>query len=461
MKQTLHYDELPGPATPWWGLPNLRDMARDYLGLLERHRHEHGDLVRLRIVRERTLDLFDPELVRRLMVEHADDLIRWERGTAVFAESVGQSVLVTEGATWQRQRRMLMQAFTPKKVAGYAALMAEAGEAGLGSLQPGVVAMDGLFSELTMDVISRTLFSRPISTTGTNTAEAAAAVQRLSEIGLGEMFWPMTLPDWLPLPGKADKRRALRLLNGLLQQRIAERRASGEVRSDLLGMLLALRDEEEGGGSLSEQEVFDQCMLSFQAGHETSATALLWWSWLMARHPEAQQRAAQEIAEQLQGRAPGPEDQARLPWLTATLKEAMRLYPPAAALLTRRLKRDIALQLGDGRQLQLPKRTMVRITPWLLQRDPRWWPSGPDEFRPERFMPGAPDEIPRGAYLPFGLGPRVCLGQQFAMLEMQVLAAQLLQRFRLLPIEGEAEPVPRLAVTLRPAGGLRLRLEIA
>lgn len=457
MNQPLHYDELPGPAAPWFGLPNLRDMARDYLGLLERHRHEQGDLVRLRVVNERTLDLFDPELVRRLMVEHADDLIRWERGTEVFAESVGQSVLVTEGATWQRQRRMLMQAFTPKKVAGYAALMAEAGEAGLGALRPGVVAMDGLFAQLTMDVISRTLFSQPISTTGTSTAEAAAAVQRLSDIGLREMFWPMTLPDWLPLPGKAAKRRALRLLNGLLQERIAERRRSGEVRNDLLGMLLALRDEE-GGGALSEQEVFDQCMLSFQAGHETSATALLWWSWLMARHPEAQQRAAQEVAEQLQGRAPGPEDQARLPWLTATLKEAMRLYPPAAALLTRRLKRDISLQLGDGRQLQLPARTMVRITPWLLQRDPRWWPAA-DQFKPERFLPGAPDEIPRGAYLPFGLGPRVCLGQHFAMLEMQVLAAQLLQRFRLLPVPGEPEPVPRLAVTLRPAGGLRLQLQ--
>ena len=450
----LHYDDLPGPEFRWLGLPDLQAMSRDYLGLLATHQREHGDMVRLRIFNEQTLDLFHPELVRRLMVDHADDLIRWERGTEVFAESVGQSVLVTEGPAWQRQRRMLMQAFTPRKVAGYAALMAEAGEAGLTQQQPGLVAMDKLFSHLTMDVISRTLFSRPI---GTDTDAAAAAVQRLSEIGLREMFWPTTLPDWLPLPDKADKRHALALLNGLLRHRIDERRQSGEARSDLLGMLLALRDEE-GGGSLSEQEVFDQCMLSFQAGHETSATALLWWSWLMARHPEAQQRAVDEIAS-LQGRAPGAEDQASLPWLTATLKEAMRLYPPAAALMTRRLKRQIDLQMTDGRQLRLPARLMIRITPWLMHRDPRWWPNGPDEFRPERFMPGAPDEIPRGAYLPFGLGPRVCLGQHFAMLEMQVLATQLLQRFRLKPVEGEAEPVPRLAVTLRPAGGLRLRLE--
>ncbi|MFH7041919.1 cytochrome P450 [Paucibacter sp. JuS9] len=452
----IHYDDLPGPETRWFGLSNLLAMSRDYLGLLERHQREHGDLVRLQIVNERTLDLFHPELVRRLLIDHADDLIRWERGTEVFAESVGQSVLVTEGPTWQRQRRMLMQAFTPKKVAGYAAQMAEAGEAGLAQVQAGVTAMDALFSQLTMDVISRTLFSRPI---GANTNEAAAAVQKLSEIGLREMFWPMTLPDWLPLPGKAAKRRALRLLNGLLNERIDERRRSGEVRTDLLGMLLALRDDEAGGGALTEREVFDQCMLSFQAGHETSATALLWWSWLMARHPAAQQRAAEEIGSRLQGRAPGTDDLAHLPWLGATLKEAMRLYPPAAALLTRRLKREIELQLTDGRTLRLQARTMVRVTPWLLQRDPRWWPRGPDEFRPERFLPGAPDEIARGAYIPFGLGPRVCLGQHFALMEMNILAAQLLQRFSLQPLDGEAEPVPRLAVTLRPAGGLRLRLE--
>ncbi|MDM4767029.1 cytochrome P450 [Pelomonas sp. SE-A7] len=455
--EPLHYDDLPSPANRWLGLSALSDMSRDYLGLLTRLKQEQGDMVRLPILSEKTLDLFDPELVRRLMVEHADALIRWERGTEVFSESVGQSVLVTEGATWQRQRRLLMQAFTPRKVAGYAALMAEAGEAGLSELQPGIIAMDGLFSRLTMDVISRTLFSRPI---GPNTDEAAAAVQRLSEIGLREMFWPATLPDWLPLPGKAGKRRALALINGLLHERINERRHSGEQLSDLLGMLLSVRDDE-GGGALSEQEVFDQCMLSFQAGHETSATALLWWSWLMARHPEAQQRAADEVAQALAGRTPVPEEMVKLPWLTATLKEAMRLYPPAAALLTRRLTRDVDLTLNDGRQLRIPRRTMVRITPWLLHRDPRSWPEGPDEFRPERFLPGAPHEIPRGAYLPFGQGPRVCLGQHFAMLEMQILAAQLLQRWRLRLVDGEPEPVPRLAVTLRPAGGLRLRLEAA
>lgn len=443
----LTWNDLPSHPTRWWGLPTLAAMRRDYLAVIAAQR-SLGDLVRQGILGERAVDVFDPELLRAVMVDHADALIRWQRGPEVFAELMGQSVLVTEGSTWQRQRRMLMPAFTPKRVAGYAGLMTEAAVAGLDALRPGEVAMDALFSHLTMDVISRTLFSTPI---GDDTAAAAQAVQVLSENALAEMFWPFTLPDWLPLPGKAAKRRAARLIHGLLGERIAARRASPEPRSDLLGMLMALRDEATGE-ALSEQEVYDQCMVSFQAGHETSATALLWWSWLLATHPEAQARARAEVDALLSGRIPTAEDAAALPLLSATLKEAMRLYPPVAAIMTRRLTRDITL---GG--VHLPARTLVRVTPWLLHRDPRWWPDAPLDFRPERFLPGAPHEIPRGAYIPFGLGPRVCLGQHFAVLEMTLIAALLLQRFELAPV-GSTPPRPRMAVTLRPAEGLRLQL---
>ncbi len=442
----LTWNDLPCHPTRWWGLPALAAMRRDYLGFVAAQR-PLGGLVRQQVLGERAVDVFEPELLRAVMVDHADALIRWERGPEVFEDLMGQSVLVTEGATWQRQRRMLMPAFTPKRVAGYAALMAEAATAGLDTVRDGPVSMDALYSHLTMDVISRTMFSTPI---GQDTGAAAHAVQVLSETAMGEMFWPVTLPDWLPLPGKAAKRRASRLIHGLLRERIAARRASGEARTDLLGLLMALRDEATGEG-LSPQEVYDQCMVSFQAGHETSATALLWWSWLMAAHPEAQARVRDEVDRVLAGRAPGSDDLAALPWLGATLKEAMRLYPPVAAVLTRRLTRDITL---GG--VHLPARTLVRVTPWLLHRDPASWPD-PLAFQPERFLPDAPQEIPRGAYIPFGLGPRVCLGQHFAVLEMTLIAALVLQRFTLAPVSADA-PQPRMAVTLRPENGLALNL---
>ncbi|MFG6415902.1 cytochrome P450 [Roseateles sp. DC23W] len=444
----LSWNDLPSHHHRWWGLPVLMAMRRDYLAVVAAQR-PLGDLVTQRILGERSVDVFDPELLRAVMVDNADALVRWQRGPEVFAELMGQSVLVTEGATWQRQRRMLMPAFSPKRVAGYAALMTEAAVQGLDAVRPGEVAMDALFSHLTMDVISRTLFSTPI---GSDTAAAAHAVQVLSETALAEMFWPFTLPDWLPLPGKAAKRRAGRLLHGLLGGHIAARHTAGDDgKTDLLGMLKALRDETTGE-ALSPQEVYDQCMVSFQAGHETSATALLWWSWLLAAHPEAQARVHAEVDTVLAGRVPTPDDAAALPYLSATLKEAMRLYPPVAALMTRRLKRDISV--GGVR---LPARTLVRVTPWLLHRDPRWWPDAPLGFKPERFLPGAAHEIPRGAYIPFGIGPRVCLGQHFAVLEMTLIAALLLQRFELAPVGTEA-PKPRMAVTLRPEKGLRLTL---
>jgi len=443
------FHDIPGPATRWWGLPLLGEMRRDYLGFCTRLKQGHGDLVRLRIGREFGVEVFHPDLLREALVEHADALIRWQRGPEVFAELTGQNVLVTEGATWQRQRRMLMPAFTPKKVAGYAALMTDAARTGLDAAVPAGqqaadVDMGLLFSHLAMDVILRTLFG---AAAGSDTAATARAVQDISEIGFQEMFWPFTLPDWLPLPGKATKRRALRQLKGLLQHHLARPEASQGT--TLLAMLRSLRDEESGQG-LDEQEIFDQCMVSFTAGHETSATALLWWIALLARHPEAAARATQEVDTVLQGREPGPDDIAALPWLGATLKEAMRLFPPIAALMTRRTTR--AITVGGH---ELPARALVRVTPWVMHRDPRFFPE-PDAFRPERFMPDAVPP-PRGAYVPFGLGPRVCLGQHFAVLEMTLIAAMLLQRYRV-ETDHAPMPEPRLNVTLRPSAPVRLRL---
>jgi cytochrome P450 len=453
------FDDLPGPPRRWWGLPLLAALRRDYLGFCERLQQEHGDLVRMRLAFERSVDLFDPELLREVLVDQADALIRWERGPAVFAELMGQSVLVTEGATWQRQRRMLMQAFTPKRVAGYAQLMAQAAGAALDRVLPsgataGIVDIERLYGDLTMDVILRTLFGTPAGADCAGTgADLARAVQRLSDTGYRQMFLPFTLPVWLP--GAASERRALRLLRELIRRHI-ERPArqpmtTGKAPTDLLAQLHGLHDEETGS-ALSAQEVFDQCMLTFQAGHETTATALTWWSWLLASHPQAAARAVAEVDQVLAGRAPEAADLPRLPWLGATLKEALRLYPPAAILMTRRALRPI--HVGGYR---LPARTLLRFTPWVLHRDERWFAQA-QAFRPERFMPDAP-QPPRSAYLPFGLGPRVCLGQHFALLEMTVAAALLLQRFTLAPLTGATPPQLLARITLRPRETLWLQLE--
>lgn len=454
MNQSSDLCVSSGPRGRWWGLSLLREMREDYLGFVSALKRQHGDLTRMRIVHEDAWDLFTPDLVREALVTHSEHLIRWERGIRIFAQIFGRSVLVTEGAAWQRQRRMLMPAFTPRRVAGYAGLMVEAARRLLDEVVPAgqseaTVEMGPMWSEGTMDVILRTLFG---SAAQGDCQDAAWATQVLSDRAFQEMFWPLTLPDWLPLPGKAGKRRAQNVLRSLVGRQIEQRRQEGPggpPREDLLHMLLCLRDEQTGQ-ALSSQEVFDQCMVSFQAGHETTATGLLWWSHLMATHPQAQERARSEVDGMLKGAAPTAADLATLPWLMATLKEALRLYPPVAALMTRRTTAPITL---GGRPV--PKGAMLRITPWVIHRDPRWFPQ-PERFKPERFLD---DEvpIPKGAWMPFGVGPRVCIGQQFALLEMMLLAALMLQRYVLEPVAGP-EVEPELHVTLRPKMPIRLRL---
>jgi cytochrome P450 len=342
-------------------------------------------------------------------------------------------------------------------VAGYAGLMQAACNDALDTaLPPGTrqatVDMEALWSRLAIGAILRTLFSLEDAA---QAREAMQATRVLSEVAMREMFWPMTLPDWLPLPGKAAKRQALRTLRAVVGGQIAQRhadQAAGRAipADDLLAHLLALRDEATGQG-LSEAEVFDQCIVSFQAGHETTATALTWWSTLMAANPGATARAVAEVDTALAGALPGPDDLARLPWLVATLKEAMRLYPPTTAIFSRRCTQ--ALQLGGH---AVPKGALLRITIWSLHHDARWFDQ-PEVFRPERFLPDAPPP-PRGAYLPFGAGPRVCIGQHFALLEMVVAAAMFLQRLQLPDQAGCALPAPEVHATLRPRGGLHLVL---
>ncbi|MFM2348749.1 MAG: hypothetical protein RL654_3502 [Pseudomonadota bacterium] len=458
-----HDDKMPapGPRSRWWGLPLLRAMRQDYLGFMVALHREHGDLCRMRLAWEEAWSLGSPALVREVLVEQADALVRWERGVEVFAQIFGQSVLTTEGEIWQRQRRMLQPAFTPRRVAAQAGLMRAAAAQALDAAVPpaqaeATVDMEALFARVTMDVILRTLFGAHADDASDR---AIAATRTLSETAMREMFRPFSLPDGLPLPGKAAKRAAMHTLRTLVADEIAARRTRlgqpGDHTDDLLAGLLALRDEANGDAGLDETELFAQCMVTFQAGHDTSATALLWWSRLLASHPGAAARAQAEVDAVLAGRAPDPDDLARLPWLVATLKEALRLYPPIAALMTRRTTRPVR---AGGHTI--PRGAIVYVTPWLLQRDARSFPE-PQAFQPERFMPAAP-AAPRGAWIPFGLGPRVCIGQHFAMLEMTLVAAMLLQRFDLAWPNGAAAQgmtnLPALNVTLRPAAPTRLRL---
>lgn len=446
----------PGPPCPWFGAPHMQAISRDFLGYTRQMHREYGDIVFVQMYWEKVCLLNAPELVRAVMVDNAASLIRQERAIEVFSRVHGPSVMMAEGEDWQRLHRLLMPAFSPRRVAGYARLMVDAAKPLLDRLVPdeagasALIDMDELTSRVTMDVICRTLFSRDL---GDKAREVMQASHALNEIAMQELTVPMTLPDTWPLPGKAAKRHAMRLFDEVIESHIVARRqmpADQAPQEDVLAMLLAARDEE-GGGRLSEAELRAQCKVIFLAGFDTSAKALQWWAWLMAAHPQQAALACAEVQGVVGLREPQADDLAQLPYLSATIKETLRLYPPAAGLLTRRALKDI--EVGEW---TIPRRSLVIVSPWVLHNDARSFPQ-PEAFRPERFMPDAPP-LPRSAWMPFGLGPRVCIGQHFAMTEMTLVAAMLLQRYELAREPGQPEPVAQLNLTLRPAQTLRLRL---
>jgi cytochrome P450 len=274
-----------------------------------------------------------------------------------------------------------------------------------------------------------------------------------SEIADAEMYLPFIPPSWLPTRHNARKRAALKVLDELVWSHIRARRANKETGDDLLGMLLESMDEEGDGSMLSDREVRDQMMVTFMAGHETTAAGLTWAGWALSAHPDQAALAVEEVDRVLGGRVPSFDDLTRLPFLGAFIKECLRLYPPAVGVFQRRAVEDV--RIGEW---LVSKGSLVNILSIIPHMDARWFPD-PERFDPSRFLGDAGRNIERGAYLPFGTGPRVCIGNSFATMEMTLILAMLLQRFSLRAAPGQAQPGLRMQVTLRPRDGLRLLLE--
>ncbi|MEI7970365.1 MAG: cytochrome P450 [Betaproteobacteria bacterium] len=459
--ETVRQPLPPGPRTPWLGIGLLRQWARSPVETPVRLQRDYGDLVRARIVFSDYLWVFDPAIARQVLLARDDDFVKDARQLDVFQDIQGRNVLTVEGTDWQRQRRILTPAFSPRRMAGYLTLMQQAADATFRDMlpaSPGTAAeldAETFCTRLTMDVISRALFSEKI--TADTSARVSEAIAVLSRQGQREMFWLRTPPPWLPYPGRRTKLAAARQLNDWIARQIDQRLAAPRRpadEGDMLDAMLGARDDTTGTG-LSRQEVHDNCMAIFLAGHETSAKALAWWMGLMAHHPAEQESVRRELDSLPGATFDDPADLNRALESTqgvqASLKEAMRLYPPIFATFMRRARRELVL--GGYR---VARGTGVSVFITNLQRDPRWFPD-PDTFRPARFLPGAPD-IPRGAYLPFGAGGHVCIGQHFATVEMALVAALLLRRFELAPLTDSPLPPARLDIVLRPARPIRLRV---
>ena len=437
-------------ATTIKGLPllgNLLEFRRDRLGLQRRLVAECGDAGRFRLGPVPVLMLASPQLAHELLVDHAFHFIK-SAGLREFGRPLlGRGLLTAEGDDWKRQRRLLAPAFQHKRIAAYAEVMAGLAERAQAALADGaVVDVAEEMMKLTLAIVGRTLFDADVSSDAAVVGEALTDAMQY----MVDSVSTVPLPYSWPVPRNLRMRRAVRRLDEVVYRIIRERRAESRDRGDVLSMLLAARDEDDGRG-MDDRQLRDEVMTLVLAGHETTANALSWTFYLLARHPAAYDRVQAELDGALAGRTPQMADLARLPWSLAVLKESMRLYPPAY-LMSREAIRDV--ELGG---MPVKRGTIVMVNTFGMHHRADLFPE-PDAFRPERFLGDAEKSVPKSAYLPFGGGPRVCIGNHFAMMEAHLLLATLAQRVRLhAAFDGEraAEPL----VTLRPKDGLPMRVQ--
>jgi cytochrome P450 len=424
-------------------------IRRDPLSFLAQVSERYGDLVAFPVPGAPALLVNDPADIRHVLQTAARN---WSKRTIQYgalARVTGQGLLASAEPSWIEHRRLAAPAFHHQRLAAVSAEVTSAADAAIATRLAGtvprsgaVVDVAGLTHRIGLDAVGRALFSADLTGRARHLLEATSRASELV-VRLGRSVLPGAW--WAPTPTNVRLLTTRRRLDAISAEIIAERR--DRVRSapdvphgdDLLGLLL--------DSGLADEEIRDELVTMVIAGHETVAAALAWTLMLLAEHPEAQERVRAELATRTTP-VSMLDHRAQLPWTRAVVDEALRLYPPAWALSRRSLGPDV---VGG---VEVPAGTMVIISPWLTHRRPGSWPS-PLAFRPERFL--EPDAR-RSAYLPFGLGPRLCIGREFALGEMVIVLSRLLASYRLDVPPGWRRPAAQTQVAVHPLGGMPLVL---
>jgi cytochrome P450 len=418
-------------------------FRRDRLGFL-RQCAAYGDVAHFRLINRHAYLFTHPDLIHAVLVDQHDAFHKSRLLKENTRQSIGEGSLVIEGEAWKQRRKLIQPAFHHKRIESYAATFVQHTRRMLDAWPVGEtrdVAPE--MTRLTLGIAAKTLFNAELSDTADELGTAIT-------VGLNNLSSRLSRPllarlGWLPR-NRAAMAQAAKLdavINGL----IAQRRASNEDTGDVMSMLLAARDEE--GHTLTDKQIHDEALTLFIAGHETTANALTWALYLLAQHPDAEARLIDEVRGVLGARAATAADLAQMPYTEQVIKETMRLYPPAW-IVPRVAIREV--QIGAAR---LRPGDAAMTSPYITHRDPRWY-ADPERFAPERFTPEGEKALPRYAYFPFGGGPRICVGNQFAMMEARLVLATLYQQRRLALLPDQTI-TPNPLITLRPNGAILMR----
>ena len=421
----------------------LRRFRRDALGFFAEQVSAYGNVFGFRIGPQRFVFVNEPELIKDILVTHQRNFVKG-RGLERAKRMLGEGLLTSEGELHLRQRRLAQPAFHRDRIAGYAAHMVTHTERLSGGWRDGqeLDAHEAMM-RLTLSIVAKTLFDSDVDD------DAAVVGQALHEVmvSFNLALTPFAeLFERLPLPSTLRFRSARARLDAIVFRMIRDRRAITKDRGDLLSMLLHATDTEGDGTGMSDEQLRDEVMTLFLAGHETTANALTWAWYLLARNPKSE--AALHAEVDALGHTPTMADLPRLDFTRRVVAETMRLYPPAYALGRRAIE---DYQLGPYR---LPKRTIVVCSQFIQHRDARWYPK-PEQFDPDRWLPEELVKRPKFSYFPFGAGTRICVGEQFAWTEAILVLATLAQKWRLW-----IAPKQRIAIepriTLRPRYGMQM-----
>ena len=437
--KTFHY--IPG--YPLVG--SLLEYRKDRLSLLQ-HLARDGDVCGMHFGPFPVILFNKPEHVHSILVQHAYD---FDKGLAVhntFRPVIGDGIFSSEGDFHRHQRKIMSPPFQPRHIASYAGIMGHYGEQIQQTwIDNSIIDINQQMTNITMSIIGKALFDADVFTETDEIGMAMTVTLEYIAHATSVLFPP---PYSWPLARNRRTRKAVQVLRSYIQRFIDERRSNPIERNDLLSILLQARDED--GNPMSDEQLMSECLTLFGAGHETTATSLTWTWYLLCQHSEIYQKVQEEVDGVLQGRAPTYEDLARLPYCLQVFKEAMRLYPPAY-LLSRRALKNVEI---DG--YLVPKDMVVLYAPYTLHRREEYFPE-PEKFDPERFTPEREKLLPRYAFVPFGAGPRICIGMYFAMMEGHLLLATLAQRASFSLIPGQTiVPDPVHHLTLRPTGEVKI-----
>jgi len=435
----------PGPK----GLPLLGmtfAIRRDALGTLRQVAREYGDIVRLPVAFQDRIFLNRPDLIEQILVVQQAKFHKSELTKRIVGRLLGQGLLISEGEFWRRQRRLAQPAFHRNRIQEYAATMVESVERHTREWGEGDQRdMAREMMALTLDVAVRTLFGTSLPGEAQKVGHSMTFLMRYQ---LGRQRSPVRIPESWPTPRNKRANREREFLDSLVYHIIEERRAKGDGNhgNDLLSLLVSAMDED--GTQMTPEQLRDETMTLFIAGHETTAQMLAWTWYLLGENPGAEAKLHEELRVVLGGRTPAAADLQQMTYLRAVMNESLRLYPPA--YITARTSIE-ACSIGG---YDFPAGTTMLMAQWVMHRDPRFF-DDPDLFCPERWLGDLEDRLPACAYLPFGNGPRRCIGQGFALLEAALVIATLAQRFQFRLVPG-FPVVPEPLITLRPRNGMRM-----